>query len=143
MGASPCTSQISTRTLAVTALAKRGAGKIAVSCELLTKVVNSDVSMPPCDQTTLLNLCAALENVKSFDPETFRIRSGLPTMALPGEIEMFADGLPEEFELGDCVGVPPPQANCHMMIRNPAAIHQKRLGMTSSPPETSAGADHN
>jgi len=118
----------------VTALAKRGAGKIAVSCELLTKVVNSDVSMPPCDQTTLLNLCAALENVKFFDPETFRTRSGLPTMALPGEIEMFADGLPEEFELGDCVGVPPPQANCHMMIRNPAAIHQKRLGMTSSPP---------
>jgi len=117
----------------VTALARRGAGKIAVSCESLTKVVNSNVSIPPCDQTTWLNLCAALENVKFFDPEIVRVRSALPTRAFPGEIEMFADGLPEEFGPGDCLRVPPPQANCHK-IRNPKAIHEKHLGMTSSTP---------
>lgn len=46
-------SQISTRTLAVTAAVRRDAGTIAVSCELLTKVVNKSVSRPPCDQSTL------------------------------------------------------------------------------------------
>jgi len=58
-------------------------------------------------------------------------------MALPGEMEMFANGVPGEPgepgepDFGDCVRVPPPQANCHM-IRNPAAIHEKCLGMASS-----------
>jgi len=66
--------------------------------------------------------------VKFLDPETVRVRSGLPTMALLGEIEMFADRVLEGFEL---VRLAPPQANCHM-IRNPTAIHEKRLGMTSS-----------
>jgi len=99
------------------------------------------VSMPPCDQTTWLNLCAALENVKFFDPETVRVRSGPPTMELPGEIEMFADGVPEEFELEDCLRVPPPQANCHM-IRNPTAIREKRLGMAPSPGEIDRRGSH-
>jgi hypothetical protein len=111
----------------VTSLARRGAGITALSCQLLTTVVNSDVSMPSCDQITWLNLGASLENLKLFDPDTVRVRSGLPTVALEGEIEMFAGGLPEEFDSGDCLRVPPPQANCQM-IRNPTAIHEKRLG---------------
>jgi len=63
-------------------------------------------------------------------------------MALAGEIEMFADCGLEEPGLGDCLNVPPPQANCHT-IRNAIAIREKRVSMTSSnPSETSAGTNH-
>lgn len=125
-------SQVSTRTLAVTPLARRAAGTIAISCELLTKVVSNGVSTPPCDQSTVL--CQwPLENVKLFDPRMVRVRSGLPTGALAGEIEMFAEVVPEERWLRDCLKAPPLQADC-IATRNPTAIHEKRLSMTSSNP---------
>ena len=69
--------------------------------------------------------------MKFFDPEIVTVRSGLPTMAVAGEIEMFADGVPEEPDWGDCLRAPPPQANCPT-IRNPTAIHEKRLSIVSS-----------
>ena len=89
---SPCHSQISTCMLTVEGLARSAAGTIAISCELLTKVVDSGVSMPPCDHTTV----QWWANVKVFDPAIVRVKSGLPTTALVGEIEMFPDAVPEE-----------------------------------------------
>jgi len=61
-GTSPIKSQISTRTLAWRGLSKRGAGRIAVNCELLTKVVSKAVSVPLAVHTTRLNLWSALVN---------------------------------------------------------------------------------
>lgn len=86
--------------VALPGLARSAAGTVAVSCELLIKVVSNGVSTPPCDQTTLV---LPRSKVKEFDPAIVRTRSGLPTMALLGEMEMFADGVP---------GRVPPQPNC-------------------------------
>ena len=61
--------------------------------------------------------------MKLFKAEIVKVTSGLPTVALPGEIDMFAVGAPgppEEPELRDWVSVPPPQANCDA-IRNTTA----------------------
>src|ERR1051326_1061355 len=72
--------------------------------------------------------------MKLVDPKTVSIRSGPPTMALAGEIEMFASGVPGGTDLGeDCLRGPPPQASWHT-IRNPTTIHEKRLSITSSNP---------
>ena len=48
-------SQVTTRTWPVPTLAKRAAGKIAVSWELFTNVVGKGVSTLPCDHRTPLS----------------------------------------------------------------------------------------
>lgn len=50
---------------------------------------NSDVCTPRRQPAK-----GPLENVKLLDPKTVRVRSGLPTMALPGQIAMFGDTAP-------------------------------------------------
>jgi hypothetical protein len=55
-GRDPIGSPVSTKTWAVTGSVNRAAGITAVSCELLTKVVDKKVSFPFTDQTTSLLL---------------------------------------------------------------------------------------
>jgi hypothetical protein len=49
---------------------------------LLTKVVANGVLVPFADQTAWLRICPP----PKFDPLIVRVRSGLPTTALVGEI---------------------------------------------------------
>jgi hypothetical protein len=108
-GSDPMGSPVSTNTLAVNGAANSSAGITAVSFVLLTKVVVSRVSLPLADHTTSLLLCGAPTKVNAPMAVTLKVRSGLPTVTLVGEMEMFADGGLEE---SGRLSVPPPQADC-------------------------------
>src|SRR5438477_2645967 len=113
MGTSPILSQISTKTVAMTALFNKSAGTTTTSCVPLTEEWVNTVSLPFADHFAIAILWGSVVGKVNFDAVMVSGRSALPATAPVGEIEIETEDDPGEDDPGAEDGKPgfepPPQ----------------------------------